>query len=82
MTILGECISEGRRTKVRVSGLAAEGCDLAVESEVALAEGEFALWIGAIGPLDVMATRQDASHLSARFREPLDERILEHFAAD
>ena len=39
-----------------------------------------ALWIGAIGPLAAIAMQKDATHANASFREPLDPRILEHFA--
>ncbi|KHK90014.1 hypothetical protein [Novosphingobium malaysiense] len=79
-TILyGECIGPRESTMVRISGLADQGCDLETDRVAAVAEGEVSLWIGAIGPFTATARRKDASHLALRFKEPLDERILEHF---
>lgn len=81
MPLYGECITCGRSAKVRVSGLAATGCDLESDGASPLDDGETTLWIGAIGPFPVTTVRQAPCHLSARFCEPLDSRILEHFAA-
>lgn len=80
MAIYGECVGAGKRATVKVSGLAPTGCELAAEPADALPDGELSLWIGAIGPLAVIATRRDETHLTAMFSEPLDEKILEHFA--
>jgi hypothetical protein len=80
MTIYGECETRGRRLPVTITGLGSAGCALACESHDTLPEGDMALWIGAIGPLAVIAMQKDATHANASFREPLDPRILEHFA--
>lgn len=81
MPISGECVWQGRNLRVSVSELNAEGCDLAFEPDSLAGDGELALWLGAVGPLPAHATRRDAEHMTARFSEPLDERILNHFAA-
>lgn len=80
MTIYGECEARGRRLTVKITGLGSSGCALACEGDDILPEGDMALWIGAIGPLAAIAMQEDAKHVSASFREPLDPRILEHFA--
>jgi hypothetical protein len=80
MTIYGECEARGKRLAVTITGLGSSGCALACESEEALPEGDMALWIGAIGPLAAIAMQKDATHADASFREPLDPRILDHFA--
>ncbi|HKX79792.1 MAG TPA: hypothetical protein VJM34_14845 [Novosphingobium sp.] len=80
MTIDGECVSAARRSPVRIAELARDGCDIVADGVDALPEGEFSLWIGAIGPLEVTGTRKTGASLSATFKEPLDPRILEHFA--
>ncbi len=79
MAIYGECVGSGTRAQVQISDLAGTGCDLAARIGEAMPDGEFALWIGAMGPFAATATRTDAEHLSAKFREPLDPRIIEHF---
>ena len=79
MTIDGEWIGEGGRAAVTVTGLGAAGCDLAPIAGGILKDGEFTLWIGAIGPFRGFATRHDTGHLAARFSEPLDARIIHHF---
>ena len=79
MTIDGEWIGSGARAPVKVSELAATGCDLAVECADVLPDGEFTLWIGAVGPFRGTATRRDATHFTAQFAEPLDARIIKHF---
>lgn len=80
MTIYGECETRGQRLAVTITGLRSLGCALACESRDILPEGDMALWIGAIGPLPAIAMQKDATHADASFREPLDPRILEHFA--
>lgn len=79
MTIYGECIGATARVAVRVSQLARNGCALLTESASSLFEGEFLLWIGAIGPLPITATRHSDTLLLANFKEPLDPQIIEHF---
>ena len=79
MDIPGECICTGRRARVRVSQLSSKGCVLECATADLPAGCEFALWIGAIGPLAVTAIRDRACHIRARFKESLDERVVEHF---
>lgn len=81
-TILyGECVGARNSTEVRISELADRTCDLETDGFAAMTDGDVSLWIGAIGPFPATATRKDESHLALRFKEPLDDRILEHFLA-
>ncbi len=80
MKIYGECETRGRRLAVTITGLGRSGCALVCESDDTVPEGDMALWIGAIGPLAAIAMQKDATHADASFREPLDPRILDHFA--
>lgn len=80
MTIYGECETRGQRLAVTIFDLGRSGCALASEGGDALPEGDAALWIGAIGPLAVVAMKKDETHSSAAFKQPLDPRILDHFA--
>ncbi|MCB2048685.1 MAG: hypothetical protein KDE32_10715 [Novosphingobium sp.] len=80
MTIFGECEAHGRRLPVTITGLDRSGCALACDASDTLPQGVMALWIGAIGPLAAVAMQKDASHANASFDEPLDPRILDHFA--
>jgi len=80
MTIYGECEARGQRLAVTITGLGAAGCALACQGDEPLPDGDVALWIGAIGPLAAIAMQKDANHANAAFRQPLDPRILEHFA--
>lgn len=82
MTIYGECEAQGRRLKVQIRDLAGSGCGIASESGEVPVDGDLSLWIGAIGPLAATAMRLDETHMSALFKEPLDDRILKHFALD
>lgn len=79
MAIYGECIGASGRAPVLVSGLVPDGCDLSSEAPAPLLDGELSLWIGAIGPLAVTTVRKDERSLSARFAEPLDDKIVRHF---
>lgn len=76
--LYGDCVTTRDSTRVRISGLAHVGCELEAENGAPI-EGDVALWIGAIGPIDATSTRRDAEHYSLRFKEELDGRILEHF---
>lgn len=79
-TILyGECIGARESAEVRISDLADGGCDLETDGS-ALLDGDFALWIGAIGPFAATAIRRGARHFHVLFKEPLDARIVQHFA--
>ena len=80
MTILGECEARGQRLAVTITGLGRGGCAIACNEGELLPEGDMALWIGAIGPLAAVAMQQDETHAKAAFDEPLDSRILDHFA--
>jgi hypothetical protein len=56
-----------------------EGCDLETDAPAKMLDTDFALWIGAIGPIAATALRGGARRLAVRFKEPLDGRILQHF---
>jgi hypothetical protein len=79
MTIYGECETRGFRLPVTISDLAETGCALESDAAGKLPDGEMALWIGAIGPLAVIAMHKDQSRSIASFKQPLDERIIDHF---
>ncbi len=86
MILYGECIGTDTSAAVRISALAEFGCDLeASDDSPAFAapqfDGECALWIGAVGPIQAMAIRKDAAHLALRFKQPIDGAILHHFSA-
>lgn len=80
MTIQGECIGTLARTAVTISALDGEACELQPQSGESTIEGALDLWIGAIGPLSVTAENSGDGRYRARFREPLDARIIAHFA--
>lgn len=80
MTIYGECIGARARTPVTISALGDLECEFEPQAGASAIEGLFDLWIGAIGPLPVTAEISGGRRCRARFREPLDERIIEHFA--
>lgn len=79
MPIIGECITGESRSLVSITDLTGTGCTLNTSGTVLSQGGEFHLWIGAIGPFAAVATVHDKTCLSARFKEPLDNRIPEHF---
>lgn len=84
--LYGECIGARGSAPVRILELADGGCDLEATTPATTLEGEdFALWIGAVGPFHARAERKaerkGPKQFSARFHEPLDRRILEHFRA-
>lgn len=81
MTLYGECIGADTRARVRISGLAGNGCEVEADTRQSLFDGEFTLWIGAVGPFSATASRRDRSHLLLRFKEPLDPKIVDHFQA-
>lgn len=77
--LYGECVGPDESAEVRISGLADRGCDLETDGSARI-DGDMALWIGAIGPLAATAVRRAAGHFHVHFKEPLDSRIVEHFA--
>jgi hypothetical protein len=84
-TLYGECIGAMARTPVTISQLDGHECELephadAQDTEAGAIEGLQDLWIGAIGPLPVTAENRGGGRYRARFREPLDARIIAHFA--
>jgi hypothetical protein len=81
MTIYGECIGARDRTPVTISALGNRDCEIEPQSGSNAIVGLFELWIGAIGPLQVVAENSGGPRCLARFREPLDERIIAHFAS-
>jgi hypothetical protein len=79
--IYGECVSETAQTQVTISQLAPHGCRFLARAGSGLADGELALWIGAIGPLPIVASRDGSNTFTARFKQPLEPAIIEHFNA-
>jgi hypothetical protein len=79
MTIYGECIGALSRTPVTISALAGEDCELRPSATAGFIEGLLDLWIGAMGPFPVVAEQRNG-RFHARFAEPLDARIIAHFA--
>lgn len=81
--LYGDCIEGPASTSVRISSLDDTSCsfeaDPAATQDTAQFSGPLALWIGAIGPLRATATRIGASQYLARFIEPLDGKIVQHF---
>jgi len=77
--LYGECVSARDKAEVRICALGDKGCRLEADTAVRVFDTDFSLWIGAVGPIPAVATRKDAGHVAVRFKEPLDERILEHF---
>lgn len=80
MAIYGECIGVRERTPVTISALDGLECQLETQTGASRIEGLIDLWIGAIGPLPVTAENSGGGRFRAKFREPLDERIIAHFA--
>jgi hypothetical protein len=79
VTLYGECIGTLARTPVTISQLQGQECELQPQPGATDLDGLQDLWIGAIGPLPVTAESRGGGRYRARFREPLDERILAHF---
>ena len=80
VTIYGECIGKDACTPVTISALDSFKCELHPHIEFGCIERPHELWIGAIGPLPITAENRGAGRYRARFDEPLDERIIAHFA--
>ncbi|WP_159873231.1 hypothetical protein [Novosphingobium sp. 9U] len=80
MAIYGECIGVRERTPVTISALDGLECELQPQTSTAAIEGRMDLWIGAIGPLSVTAKNNGSGRYCATFSEPLDARIIAHFA--
>lgn len=78
MAIYGECIGADTTASVMISGLDDIGCDIFADSGVPVL-GDFALWIGAVGPFPATATPQGDGRSVARFKDPLDRKIVNHF---
>lgn len=81
--IYGECVGGEAQALVAISRLVAGGCEVRPLGHGAkLPGGELDLWIGAIGPLPIIGLRRRVGGgLAARFRQPLDDAILAHFAS-
>lgn len=77
--LYGECVGAKETAPVRISGLADLGCDLEADTTASMPDGDIALWIGAIGPVEATATHSNANRATVRFKEPLDGKIVEHF---
>lgn len=83
--LYGECVSARDTAPVRICGLANEGCDLEIVTPGSTFDSDVTLWIGAVGPfavtLDQTQAEPSTRRVAARFKEPLDGRILQHFNA-
>ena len=78
-TIYGECVSGNAHAAVIISQLAADCCQLELGAAQNAPAGELALWIGAIGPFEIIAARGGGRKLTARFKHPLEPAIIAHF---
>jgi len=78
--LYGECIGTLARTPVTISHLCGHECELEPCPGASVVDGLQDLWIGAIGPLAVTAENSGCGRYRARFSEPLDARIIAHFA--
>ncbi len=79
MEILGECICLGQSAQVYLTDLARNGCNVTACGELVPLDRDLALWIGAIGPFNAKASRNESGQVRLEFGEPLDSRIVEHF---
>lgn len=79
--VYGECETPASSARVRISQLAARGCDLESESPGVPTGGEFNLWIGAMGPFAATARSKGHGQFAVDFKAPLDGKILDHFNA-
>lgn len=87
--LYGECIGLGDSARVRISSLANSGCNIEIADAtlnpcavlLGSAEAAVELWIGAVGPFAARLTELSGAAARAQFTEPLDARIVEHFAS-
>lgn len=77
--LYGDCVADRDSAQVRISELMGAGCELQTVAATTPLEGDVALWIGAVGPIEAIAVRRDREHVSLRFKEPLSSEILYHF---
>ncbi|PEQ14408.1 hypothetical protein B2G71_02095 [Novosphingobium sp. PC22D] len=83
MPIYGECVGASASAAAMISQLGGSSCELWLESASANLDHDFALWIGAMGPFAATCISRDCDgHCSATFKEPIDDRIVEHFRAE
>ncbi|MET1755194.1 hypothetical protein ABVV53_06965 [Novosphingobium sp. RD2P27] len=80
MAIYGECIGMRARMPVTISALCDAECEFQPHIVDCAIEGPLDLWIGAVGPFTVTAENNGGGRYRARFCEPLDARIIAHFA--
>jgi hypothetical protein len=78
--IYGECVYGGTRAPVTILQLRPEDCLFALKDRAELV-GEFELWIGAVGPFDIIAAQAQGKGFAARFKTPLEPAIINHFNA-
>ena len=80
MNIYGEYTDTGTRTPITIFALDDQECEFQTPESSITDEGLFDLSIGAIGPFAAVAEICGSQRYRARFREPLDPRIIAHFA--
>lgn len=81
MVLDGELENAGHLAGVAVSDLESLGCALDSSDGSPPCDSQVALWIGAVGPLAAIISDADGPRARARFCEPLDARIVDHFKA-
>ena len=79
MPVYGDCLSTNGFEPVSVSHLCEAGCELVFQSGEITDDLVLTIWIGAIGPITGKAEAR-GSIVKIRFDEPLDERVVRHFA--
>ncbi|BBC72768.1 conserved hypothetical protein [Altererythrobacter sp. B11] len=81
MQVLGTYVDEASSPrKLVILNLSQRDCRLVPEPGHRLAAGRVDFWIGGLGPFSGHAENEDETSFSVRFAEPLDERIVRHFA--
>ena len=71
MGIFGECIFLGHSAQVFLTDLAHNGCNVTACCEPVPLECDLALWIGAIGPINATASRNEGRQVRLEFGDDL-----------
>ena len=82
MKIPGTYVDEGRaQHDVVVVDLSCAGCRVAGDSNSVAAGSSVRFFIGAIGPIEGRAEARSDDGLKISFVQPIEPRIVEHFAS-